>query len=171
MKIVLVGYMYAGKTTVGKRIANMLNFSFVDTDKRVEEICLQSVEEIFDRVGEEYFRQKEREVFLSLLKEDNIVIATGGGLPCYKDNMNLINLYCKSIYLELSPAQIFSRLNKSNNIRPLLKNIKSEDRLEFIETSLQARESFYRKADITLSALSINKEELEKRINELFRRL
>lgn len=103
MKIVLVGYMYCGKTTVGKRIANMLNFEFKDTDTLVENICGENISSIFETKGEEFFRQKEREVLVQLLQEDNIVIATGGGLPCYEDNMKLIKNNCKSIYLKLTP--------------------------------------------------------------------
>lgn len=167
MIVALVGYMYAGKTTIGKRIANILDFSFEDTDKLVEQMCSSTIENIFRNQGESFFREKEREVLLNLLTKDNIVIATGGGLPCYKDNMSLIKQNCKSIYLYLSPSQILSRSTKSKQKRPLLEKVKKEDRLTFIEESLKGREPFYKQADIVIEGLSINKSELKKSLTLL----
>ncbi len=167
MKIVLVGYMYCGKTTVGKRIANILNFEFKDTDTLVENICGENISSIFETKGEEFFRQKEREVLIQLLQEDNIVIATGGGLPCYEDNMKLIKNNCKSIYLKLTPQQILSRALVSKKKRPLIENIPIEKRLEFIKNSLQEREKFYQQADVFIGALSISRFELEMTLEYL----
>lgn len=169
MIISLVGYMYAGKTTIGKHIANILGFSFEDTDKLVEQMCNSTIESIFLNKGESFFREKEREVLLNLLTKDNIVIATGGGLPCYKDNMSLIKQNCKSIYLHLTPSQILSRSTKSKQKRPLLEKVKKEDKLTFIEESLKSRESFYKQADIIIEGLSINKSELEKSLTLLLK--
>lgn len=167
MKIALVGYMYCGKTTIGKRIANILNLEFKDTDTIIESICKESVSDIFKNKGEEFFRQKEREVLVQLLQEDNIVIATGGGLPCYKDNMQLIKDNCKSIYLKLSPSQILSRALVGKKKRPLIEKIPLEKRLEFIEKSLQEREIYYQQADVFIGALSISKFELEMTLEYL----
>lgn len=167
MIIALVGYMCAGKTTVGKRIANILNFSFVDTDTLVEQKCNSTIEAIFQQKGETFFREQEREMLLNLLSKDNIVIATGGGMPCYKNNMSLIKQSCKSIYLRLSAPQIFSRSTMSKQKRPLLEKIKKEDRLAFIEQSLKSRESFYNQADIIIDGLSVSKSELKKSLTLL----
>lgn len=167
MKIALVGYMYCGKTTVGKRIANILNLKFKDTDTIIETICGESINDIFKTKGEEFFRQKEREVLIQLLQEDDIVIATGGGLPCYKDNMQLIKNSCKSIYLKLTPPQILSRALVSKKKRPLLENIPVENRQQFIEKSLQEREIFYQQADVFIGALSISRFELEMTLEYL----
>ncbi len=169
MKIVLIGYMYSGKTSVGKRISNMLGFEFKDTDTIIEKSCGKSVNDIFNMEGEEFFRQKERETLLDLLEEDNIVISTGGGLPCYKDNMQLIKENCKSIYLQLSPAQILSRAMVSKRKRPLLENLSAEEKLRYIETSLMEREPYYRQADVYIGALSISRFELEITLEHLVR--
>ncbi len=171
MIIALVGYMYAGKSTIGKRIANILDYSFEDTDKLVEQMCNSTIENIFQHQGEVLFREKEREVLFNLLTKNNLVIATGGGLPCYKDNMSLIKQNCNSIYLHLSPSQILSRSAKSKQKRPLLEKVKKEDRLTFIEESLKSREPFYKQADIIIEGLSISKSELENSLSHLFKKL
>ncbi|MBR1770198.1 MAG: shikimate kinase [Bacteroidales bacterium] len=167
MKIVLIGYMFSGKTTVGKRIAKMLDFPFIDTDFEIEKRCRLSVEDIFKLKGEEFFRQEEHSLFSELMQRDNIVISAGGGLPVCKDNMQLIKQNCKSIYLNLTPSQILSRAKNSKKIRPLIHSLPEEERLKFITKSLQEREKFYRQADITIGGLNVSDFILEMTLKEL----
>ncbi len=159
--------MYVGKTTLGKRLSNILNLPLKDSDSIVEEICGCSIEEIFSQKGEVFFREREREVLISLLKQDNIIISTGGGLPCYKDNMLLIKQYCKSIYLKMNAEQILSRTESSKKRRPLLEKVLPEERLNYIEKSLKERDFFYKQADLHIEAFSVNNLDLQILIDYL----
>lgn len=167
MRIFLVGYMYSGKTVVGKRLSKMLSVEWIDTDRRVEELCNKTIEQIFEQDGEEFFREKEREVLLSLKDCQDVVVSTGGGLPCYKDNMEIMAKIGKTIYLELTPLQIYSRMSQSKKRRPLLERIAPGERLNYIDRSLAERESFYKKADVTISALNLGPYELRETIDYL----
>lgn len=167
MRIFLVGYMYSGKTVVGKRLSKMLSVEWIDTDRRVEELCNKTIEQIFEQDGEEFFREKEREVLLSLKDCQDVVVSTGGGLPCYKDNMEIMAKIGKTIYLELTPLQIYSRMSQSKKKRPLLEQIAPGERLNYIDRSLAERESFYKKADVTISALNLGPYELRETIDYL----
>ncbi|MCF0210347.1 MAG: shikimate kinase [Bacteroidales bacterium] len=167
MRLFLIGYMYCGKSTIGKKLARMLNYEFLDTDNLVEDLVGKTVEEIFKDKGETFFREKESEVLEALKKKDNIVVATGGGLPCKNNNISTIKQLGKSIYLILTPSQILSRAIKSKRVRPLLADKNDEEKLNYISDTLKERESFYKQADISISALSLTNFELEITLKEL----
>ena len=95
--------MLSGKSTVGKKLAKHLNYEFVDTDKWIENKYRLSVDGIFSKYGEKVFRSFEREALLELIAKDNILISTGGGLPCFDGNMEIIKASGFSIYLNISP--------------------------------------------------------------------
>lgn len=143
--IILVGFMGSGKTTFGRNLAEKLNYQFIDTDKEIETLVGMSIPTIFEKKGEAYFRQLERE-FIKQLKVQNVVIATGGGLPCFYDNMNYLNKIGVTVYLKYSVEELFERLKNETISRPLLKEKSDTELFEFIEGLLKSRESYYLKA-------------------------
>lgn len=160
MRIFIVGYMLSGKSTIGKRLAKLLNYTFIDTDKEIESYYKLSVSDIFKKYGENVFRILERRVLETLKEKDNIVVSTGGGLVCFNDNMKWVKENGISVYLKLSPAAIVSRHKVSKRIRPLLQGKTDEELMAFIEKNLEEREVYYNQADVTLDALSLKAEEI-----------
>ena len=156
MKIFLIGMMGSGKTSLGKKLANALSYSFVDVDEYIEKQEKKTVTTLFKDLGEESFRKLEHHYLKQLISSDNVVISTGGGLPCYYDNIEIINKNGISIYLEAEPAFLKSRLVLHKNKRPLIANIADADLEAFLSNLLQARQQFYKKALIHISAKSLN---------------
>lgn len=152
MKIVLVGYMGSGKTTIGKELAKELNLSFLDLDSYIEETLNKTISDIFLEKGEIFFRKKEYELLKKLLDEKNdFVLSTGGGTPCYSGNMEVINESdAYSIYLKLSIGSLINRLSSEKENRPLIKNLSNEQLPEFIGKHLFERSNYYSKANTTL---------------------
>ncbi|HOR39786.1 MAG TPA: shikimate kinase, partial [Paludibacteraceae bacterium] len=97
-RIFLIGYMGAGKTTIGEQLAERLGYKFLDMDHVIEEKMQQSVSQIFSEKGEEEFRRLERECLEEISTEQNVVVATGGGAPCFYDNMERMNAYGLTVY-------------------------------------------------------------------------
>ncbi|MDR0972325.1 MAG: shikimate kinase [Bacteroidales bacterium] len=159
MKIFIVGFMYSGKTTFGKKIANTLSLKHIDTDKYFEEKYNISINDFFEKYSEDSFRKLEHEILLEIIKQDNIVVSTGGGLPCYYNNMDIMNKEGKTIYLNMSFSEIISRQRHSKRIRPLLKNKTQEECLVFIKDLLEEREKTYKKSQITIKGRDIKKSE------------
>lgn len=149
MRIYLIGFMGAGKTSIGKKLARKINFQFVDLDDLIEAESEQKITEIFEEKGENYFRKLEQKVLFKTLKLENVIIATGGGTPCFYENMAWINKNGKSIYLKLNAGILHSRLKSKMKHRPMLQNKKNLQ--NFIETKLQEREKFYELAHFTIS--------------------
>ena len=146
--IFLVGFMGSGKTTWGKKIANALTLPFVDLDHEIVEHIGMSIPEYFEQHGEDNFRKLENE-FLKKQEGRIAIISTGGGTPCYFDNMDWIKNNGLSLYLYHTPKSLWARLSQSDvNKRPVLKGLNGEELLAFIETKLAEREEFYEAADI-----------------------
>ena len=155
--IVLVGFSGAGKSTFGRKIANRLGFSFIDTDRYFEEKYRFTIFDFFKRFGEDLFRSLEREALLEVLDSQKTVIATGGGTPCFFDNMDVINEKSLSVYIELSPKSLCDRLLNSKRPRPLTKGMSQDELQEYIIKTLAKREQFYKKAQFTLKGENIVK--------------
>jgi shikimate kinase len=147
-KIYLIGFMGSGKSTVGKKLALHLNWSFIDLDDKVELKAGMKIAEIFAEKGESFFRAMESEVLRSLSTEADTVISTGGGTPCFDENMDYMLESGLTIYLKMTPAQLKSRLLRSSHERPLIKNIRIDDLQGFIEEILGEREKWYSRAEI-----------------------
>lgn len=160
IRIFLVGYMGSGKTTLGKPLASKLNLGFIDMDHFIEAGYKKTIPEIFETEGESRFRELEREYLQRLFELDNIVVATGGGAPCFFDNMELINRNGTSIYLHMTVEALVSRLTQAGNTRPLLKNKTAEEIKDFIKTSLTQREPYYLRAHYRLEAMSLDANQL-----------
>ena len=152
MRIYLIGYMYCGKSTLGKRLARLMDYDFVDLDSYFEERYHTTIPIFFEKYGEAAFRKLEGLILESTSEWDNVVVATGGGTPCYGNNMRRIKELGVSVYLELSFDAICSRMVNSHKVRPVLANKTIEEKREFIKKQLEERNQFYRQADLTIDA-------------------
>ncbi len=151
-RIFLIGYMGAGKTTVGRQLSRRLNLSLIDLDQFIEQRYNKSISQIFAEKGEEKFREIESRVLDEISEFENVVISTGGGVPCFFNNMERMNKAGTTIYLKTSPEELTKRLEVCKNSRPLIAN-KSKEELEiFITENLRKREPFYGQAVIVFSA-------------------
>lgn len=150
MRIFLIGYPGSGKSTVSRKLAAKLDYRNIDTDQYFEEKYKISINDFFDKYGEEEFRKREREVLEEVIKDDDIVVSTGGGMPCYIDNMEIINDSGISVYLKLHPKSLVGRIINSKTKRPLLKNLSEEETFEFVTKQLNEREKFYTQANYTI---------------------
>ncbi len=143
--IILIGFMGSGKTTMGKNLADKLNYQFLDTDKEIENLVGMPISKIFETKGEKYFRSLERQ-FIEKLDVTNTVIATGGGLPCFNNNIDYLNKKGVTVYLKYSAEELYERLKSETEQRPILKNKSSEELFLFIQDLLNKREACYKKA-------------------------
>ncbi|MEI7524505.1 MAG: shikimate kinase [Mariniphaga sp.] len=150
MKIYLIGYMGCGKSTIGRKLADLMGISFVDLDKFIEERYFKSVPAIFAEEGEERFREKERAALLEVSEFEDIVIGTGGGAPCFFDNMEVMNLRGITVYISPDTEVLATRLIKSKTERPLIVGKSYEDLVLFINEALKKRAPFYEKAKIII---------------------
>jgi shikimate kinase len=148
--------MGSGKTTAGKKLASLLGWSFTDLDKTIEEHCSMTISQIFSNHGETYFRNIESEILKGLKFPANTVVSTGGGTPCYSDNMTHMIESGLTIYLKLSPGQLKSRLSESTAERPLIDGMDNDSLMAFIQEKLSLREKWYNRAEITIDAFNLD---------------
>jgi len=154
--IYIIGFMGSGKSTAGKKLASLLDWSFIDLDKKIEEHTGKTIPEIFSQKGEDYFRAIESKLLKNIYSGASTVISTGGGTPCYSDNMDSMIETGLTIYLKLTPNQLRSRLSGSKGERPLIKNLNHEELLSFIEDKLAHREKWYNRSDITVEGIDLD---------------
>jgi len=150
MKIYLVGYMGCGKSTIGRKVADLLGISFIDLDKYIEERYFKSVPAIFAEEGERVFREKERASLLEVSQFENVVIGTGGGAPCFFDNMEVMNNNGVTVYIAPDTEILASRLIKSKTERPLIAGKSREELVMFIDEALKKRAPFYERSKIII---------------------
>ena len=154
MKIVLFGYMGSGKTSVGKALADTLEFSYSDLDELIEKSEGHTIPDVFETRGEIYFRRVEnKELHKVLNQSQNIVLSTGGGTPCYGDNLPFMTSRSDvvTVFLRTSIVELTKRLSSEKATRPLIAHLDSEEELsEFIGKHLFERNKFYNQADIIL---------------------
>ena len=173
MIIVLIGYMASGKTSIGKKLAEKLNYNFLDLDDFIEAKENLSVTEVFKEKGEIYFRKQESHYLNTLLKSENkTILSVGGGTPCYSGNIDVIlsaeNV--KSIYLKASLTTLANKLMTKKAKRPLIAHIETrEEMTEFIGKHLFERVQFYSLAEIQVSIDDKTKDDVvEDIVLELF---
>ena len=150
--------MGAGKSSYGRKLAKTIGFRFIDMDTHIEELEGMKVSDIFSLRGEQWFRAKETEV-LHLLgeMEEDLIIATGGGVPCFNNNMDFINSNGISVYLKLSAEALAMKLSSSNkSLRPLLVGKKDQELLDYVKQKLSEREQFYQLSKIIVPAEKLN---------------
>nr|WP_067056054.1 shikimate kinase [Mucilaginibacter sp. L294] len=158
--IFLVGFMGCGKTSWGRKLAVGLGYEFIDLDHTLEAKAGATVAEYFASHGEEAFRKLESEILKTTDYSENTVVSTGGGLPCFFDNMDWINSHGQSLYIQLSPKALASRLENAKTPRPVLQGKTGDKLVEFIEYKLAEREGFYLKAKHTISGIDMSVEKL-----------
>ena len=147
IRIILIGYMGAGKTTIGKTLAKQLGVPFYDLDWYIETRMRKKVKQIFDERGEEGFRIIEKNMLHEAAEFENIVLACGGGTPCFFDNMEYMVGQGDVVYLRGTPEVLFRHLKMGKGVRPLLLGKNDEELLEYIRENVRKREEFYTKAN------------------------
>ena len=167
MRIILLGFMGVGKSTIGREVAEMLNWEHLDLDTVIEKKQKCTISEIFKQYGENKFREIERFWLKNISKYNNVVISTGGGTPCYVNNMELLLESGTTIYLKTNPQIIFERLSRNNNDRPLLNKKNKYELKNFIIEELNIREPYYSKAKHTINIGNSTSKEIADKINDL----
>ena len=147
--------MGCGKSTMGRSLASQLNLTFIDLDSFLEEKYFKTIPQIFAEEGEESFRRKERKVLEEVCSFDNVILATGGGAPCFFDNMELMNESGFCVFLDVDISSLVSRLIHAKTERPLIKGKSPEELHVFIEGLLAKRRPFYEKARYILKGSEI----------------
>jgi shikimate kinase len=168
MIVILIGYMASGKSTIGRILAKKLSYDFIDLDDYIEVAEMKSINDIFKTSGEIYFRKKETQYLSEVItNKNNIVLALGGGTPCYGNNMETIlnSKHVTSIYLKATIASIIERLENEKDKRPLISHLSTKSELsEFIGKHLFERMQFYSKAKYTIDTNNKNKDTIIEEI-------
>ncbi|WP_210488368.1 shikimate kinase [Rufibacter aurantiacus] len=153
-KIFLVGMPGCGKSTVGMELAQRLQYTFLDLDALIEEQEGCTVPQVFEQRGQEYFRQAEaRALRLAAARPERLVLATGGGAPCFCENMTFMVSQGTTVYLKLTPTELVARLRPSDlQSRPLLRDKSPDELLRYLSDTLHQREPFYQQASCQVGA-------------------
>ena len=158
--------MGSGKSTVGKRLALRLKYSFIDMDWVIEKENGMPINRIFDEKGEEEFRRMEHELVQRISGMEDVVVSTGGGVPCHWDNMEIINKYGISIYLKMTAEDLLNRLKGSKYERPLIRDLSTAELAEYISEKLKEREPFYLKSKYIIDGTEPDIHEIMNLISE-----
>lgn len=158
--------MGSGKTTLGKQVAKLLAVPFYDVDHLIELETKCSVAEFFASQGEEAFREMERRVLHRLLNEPVGIISVGGGLPCFFDNMQVMNAAGITLYLKLSVTELANRLARASHTRPLLKDKTTEELATYIAQMLEKREPFYQLCQFSLTSNRLRATDIVQALEE-----
>lgn len=156
MKIFLLGFMGTGKSYWGRRWATQHHLRFFDLDTEIEQHTRLTIPQLFEQYGETYFREQERERLHHFEKEDNFILSTGGGTPCFYDNMRWMKQHGLTVYLDTPLSVLKERLAREKAHRPLVKHLNEQEMEDFIKNSIQKREIYYKQAHIILSTESIS---------------
>jgi shikimate kinase len=170
MKIYLIGYMGSGKSTLGRGLAEALGILWIDLDTEIESRYKISVPDFFSKYGENAFRDVEHKVLNDVASIPDIIVSTGGGVPCFHNNMELMNQTGLTIYLEATPALILTRIGPYAWKRPLFQKMDGTDTLEKITEHLKSREMYYQQARIKIDATNPDIKKLKNQILDYFRR-
>jgi len=161
MRIFLIGFMGCGKTTSGKKLAAALNYPFFDLDHQIVAATGQSIATYFGQFGENAFRLLEKQTLQDFEYPADCVISTGGGTPCYFNNMDWMNVHGLTIYIDMPPAALAKRLEQGKHKRPLLKDLDEREMVAFITDKLQDRLAYYRRSKLIIDGINLSTEQLK----------
>jgi len=147
-RIFLIGYMGAGKTTIGKALSKCMGIAFIDLDCEIEARYHRSISSLFAERGESAFREIERRMLREVALFEDVLISTGGGAPCFFDNMDFMNEAGQTVYLKVSPAELTKRLELACRSRPVLDGRHGSELLSFVSESLAERDLYYMRASV-----------------------
>ena len=172
-RIFLIGYMGAGKTTLGRALAKDMNIQFIDMDSYIETRFCKTISKIFAEKGEDGFREIERRILHEVGDFEDVIISTGGGTPCFFDNVEYMNRQGTTVFLDVPEERLFIRLSIARNNRPLIKEKNDEDLKSFITEQLEKRRPHYEKAQFRFVAdkledikqISMSVENFKKQFN------
>ena len=168
IRIFLIGYMGAGKTTLGKAFARAMGLTFVDLDWYIEERYHKTVSQIFAERGEDGFRELEKRMLHEASDFENVVISVGGGTPCFFDNMDYMNQVGETVFLDVDNQVLFRRLKVAKQQRPLLANKTDEELMAFIQEALEKRLPHYTKAKHVFNGeLLENRHQIQQSVERL----
>lgn len=174
MKIVLLGYMASGKSSIGRRLSNLLSMSFLDLDDYISAQENMAIPTIFAEKGEVYFRTIEHKYLKEVLdKKEDFILALGGGTPCYANNMDVINKdkHSVSIYLNGNTATMIERLIRKKAKRPLVASLGDDKIPEFVAKHLFERRPFYEQAEHHIKIDGKRKKDVAIEIKTLFNQI
>ncbi|MDX9881706.1 MAG: shikimate kinase [Prolixibacteraceae bacterium] len=166
MRIYLIGYMGCGKSTLGRQLASLLGLTLIDLDHYLENKYFKTIPQIFEEEGEEDFRRKEQAVLHEVSTFENVIVATGGGAPCFFDNMDVMNRTGFCIFLDVDTSELVERLTHAKTERPIIKGKSGEELAGFIDGMMEKRRPFYEKAKYILKGKNITVDQVLKIINK-----
>lgn len=152
--------MGCGKSTMGRKLAQKMGYAFIDLDHQIEKSLGITISEYFSKHGEAAFRKLESETLKTFDYPVNTVVATGGGAPCFFDNMEWMNSNGLSVYIEMTAAALAKRLESGKEKRPLLKDLDEAQMIKFIESKLDERTGFYKSALVTVNGINLTADEM-----------
>ena len=171
-RIIIIGYMGAGKTTVGKALANALGMEFYDLDWYIEARMHKTVPQLFAERGEEGFRLVERAMLHEAAEFEGVVLSCGGGTPCFFDNIDYMNAHGTCIYLKATTDELCHRLANGRDTRPLLQGKNDEELRQYIEHTLSQRAPFYSRAALHFDTGTLNtRREIDNTVERLLQHL
>ncbi|MBQ9656611.1 MAG: shikimate kinase [Prevotella sp.] len=171
-RVILIGYMGSGKTTVGKALSKETGMMFYDLDWYIESRMRKSVSAIFAEKGEEAFRQMEYNMLHEVAEFEDVIISCGGGTPCFFDNIDYLNRQGEVVYLKATPEVLYRHLLMAKVERPLLKDKTPEELIAYITQHLKEREPYYCKARHTLDVTLLdNYDKIKVSVDKLRRML
>ena len=150
-RIFLIGFMGAGKTTIGTKLASLMKLSFIDLDFFIENRYHKTVRQIFEEKGEDAFRKMEQKTLQEVAEFEDVIISTGGGTPCFYQNMLFMNEKGTTVYLKVSTAKLIQRISLNKSARPVLKDYVDNELNLFVEETLSKRSQFYEQAQIIVN--------------------
>jgi shikimate kinase len=166
MKIYLVGYMGSGKSTLGKSLAGAFGIRWIDLDDEFERKFKISISDFFSKYGEKTFRELEHKILADISVLPDLVVSTGGGMPCFDDNMQLMNETGITVYLKATPELIISRIDPASRVRPIFRKMQGENLMEKITLHLLSREPYYEQSHITIDASRPDSAEIKNMITD-----
>ncbi|MEA3480091.1 MAG: shikimate kinase [Bacteroidota bacterium] len=161
MRLFIVGFMGAGKTTIGRSLAKKLKYKFVDLDELFEDKFHFSIANFFDRFGEDKFREFEHQLLKqTIIEHDDLIISTGGGTPCFYDNMDIMNKNGLTLYIRMHEHSLKHRLLRSRRRRPVLPGLREDEMEAFINKLMEYREPIYQRANFTVKGEDLDIDEI-----------